>query len=152
MKNFMAILLGAAFIAGCGKTDKFNGKTIAEIKIEKPWIRSAAAGMNTALFFNLSNNTEQDDTLKSVESDAAELIQIHETLKDENGIMRMEEIGKVAIGKKQKVEFKPMGKHIMFIVLKNDLKSGDSVLVKFNFSNSNQIIQKVIVKDFMRKE
>ncbi|GAB4129556.1 MAG: hypothetical protein Fur0015_03500 [Ignavibacteriales bacterium] len=152
MKNLVVLLAGILFIASCGKTDSPNKKTTKEIEIEKPWIRSAAAGMNTALFFNLINNTEFDDTLISVESDAAELIQIHETLKDENGMMRMEEIGKVAVAKNDSVIFKPMGKHIMFIVLKNDLMSGDSVLVKFNFTKSNQIVQKILVKDFMRKE
>jgi len=112
------------------------------------WIRAAAAGMNTALFFELKGSRFYKDTLKSVEADVAEIIQIHETVKDKSGRMVMQEIGPVPVKRGQLVNFKPMGKHIMFIVLKNDLLPGDSVEVKFNFAKSKSIIRKVVVKNF----
>ena len=120
------------------------------VSITNAWIRAAAAGMNTALFFDLKGSKYFGDTLKSVEADAAEIIQIHETVKDESGKMIMREIGATAVPRAKTIFFKPMGKHVMFIVLKNDLLADDSVKVKFNFAKSKPIIKSVIVKNFQK--
>jgi len=150
MKKIILLIITVVMFAGCNSTEKKDANISKEIEIKNPWIRSAAAGMNTALFFDLVNNSEVDDSLVSVESDAAELIQIHETIKTPNGMMQMKEIGKVSVGKGTEIKFKPMGKHIMFILLHEDLSAGDSVGVKFNFSKSKSISQKVVVKDFTK--
>jgi len=150
MKKIILLIITAIIFAGCNSIEKKEAKISKEIEIKNPWIRSAAAGMNTALFFDLKNNSEADDSLVSVESDAAELIQIHETIKAPNGMMQMKEIGKVSVRKGTEMKFKPMGKHIMFILLHEDLPAGDSVEVKFNFSKAKSMSQKVVVKDFTK--
>ena len=41
------------------------------VEIKEAWIRPAAAGMNTALFFKVTNHTESVDTLFDASSNAA---------------------------------------------------------------------------------
>lgn len=145
--RFFVLIILLLVVNSCTKEFRKNDHE-KKLTIKNAWIRSASAGMNTALFFDVVGSRFSVDTLKSVESDAAELIQIHETIKDETGMMSMKEIGLVIIPRAKVISFKPMGKHVMFIVLKNDLFAGDSVKVKFVFSKSKPIVKNVVVKNF----
>ena len=42
-----------------------------KIEIQNAWLRTSGEGMNTAMFFDVVNNTDEPDTLYKVESDLA---------------------------------------------------------------------------------
>ena len=51
------------------------------ITIQDAWIRPAAAKANSALFFEVVNNSSSPDTLLSAKGNLSEIVEIHETYK-----------------------------------------------------------------------
>jgi copper(I)-binding protein len=117
------------------------------VEIKEAWIRPAAAGMNTALFFKVTNHTESVDTLFDASSDAADLVEVHETYVDGDkmGMRRT----KAEIKQGETVEFKPRSLHVMFIKLLKDMKIGDTQEVTLHFKNAGDVKITAEVKDNM---
>ena len=113
--------------------------------IENAWIRPAAKGMNSALYFEVKNNSDNPQTLYKVECAVAKLVEIHETYKKEDK-MAMRKIENVVIKGKSSFKFKPGRHHIMLIRVKEDLKEGSEHEVTFLFKNSVPYKLKVPVK------
>ena len=151
----IVLVLALFFVQGCNEnsSDKNeNDQDLAEgdnLAVLNPWIRPAAQGMNTAAFFTLENNTGVSDTLYDVSSELAVLTQIHETFTDEDNRMGMRHIDFVEIPPHSKIEFKPGGKHVMFMRLKNDLKAGKTAEVTLRFRKAGNVNIKADVKDLM---
>lgn len=123
-----------------------------DIIIEKAWIRNASAGMNTALFFDAVNNSDTDDVLIKAYSNAAEVVEIHETFED-GDMMGMREVKEVIIKANSMFSFKPMHHHVMLIKLKKDLNEGDKVDVTLTFKKAGEIKLSVPVeKMIMNKQ
>lgn len=118
----------------------------SKIQIHDPWIRPAAEGANTALFFVVENNSDQPDTLLSARSPLSELVEVHEMFKKED-MMGMREVEFVAIPPNSKVEFKPRDLHVMLIKMKKDLKIGDQGEAVLVFKKAGEIKVKATVRD-----
>jgi periplasmic copper chaperone A len=119
-----------------------------KIEIQNAWLRTAGAGMNTAMFFDIVNNSDKPDTLYKVESDLAELVQIHETYKN-GDMMGMREVKNVVVKPHSTFKFKPGGHHVMFINLKNDIKEGDKTEVTFFFKVAGKMKVEVPIKNMI---
>ena len=122
------------------------------LKITNAWIRPAAAGMNTAFFFNVYNSSEIADTLLGADSEIAEVVEVHETFTKGEDMMGMRSVNFVEIPAGTNFEFKPMHHHVMLIKVVNDLKMDDEKLLKLNFKNAGEIEvrAKVIDKKIMK--
>lgn len=153
----MLILLSMLFIIGCDEKQEKpadQNQQISEVAKDtaltliNPWVRLAGKGRNTALFVDIVNGTQIDDTLLSVESDIAELVEIHETYKRENNMMGMRQVQFVALPAGDTVSLKPMSLHVMLIGLKQNLKIDDTVSAVMNFSNNAPVTVNGIVKEF----
>lgn len=120
------------------------------ITIKDAWIRIGAQGSNTALFFEVVNNSNVSDTLLNVESDLAEVVEVHETFKRENDMMGMRKVKFVVIPPKSKVQFKPRDLHVMLINLKKDLKMKDKSIATIVFKKAGKIKVEGIVQDMPR--
>ena len=94
--------------------------------------------MATALYFTVENNSNEADTLYSIESDVSKMVQLHETYSN-GSVMGMREIGQIVINPGEKVELEPGGKHVMVMKLKKDLKIGDKVDFKLHFRKAGEI-------------
>ena len=119
-----------------------------KIEIQNAWLRTASAGMNTAMFFDIVNNSDKADTLYKVESDLAELVQIHETYKN-GDMMGMREVKNVVVKPKSNFKFKPGGHHVMFINLKNDIKEGEKSEVTLYFKVAGKMKVEVPIKNMI---
>lgn len=115
------------------------------LKIENAWMRPADKGMNSAMYFKVVNKGTEADTLYKVVSDAAELVQIHETFK-KNGLMGMKEVKYIVIPAGKSVTFKPGGYHVMFIKLKKDLKVKNKGLAELYFKSGVKIKIHPVIK------
>lgn len=116
-----------------------------EVSVENAWIRNASKDMNTALFFDLKNNSDMPDTLFKAESSAAELVQIHETFKD-GDMMGMREVKEIVIEPNSVFNFKPRAHHVMLIRLKKDLDEGSEEEITLHFRNAGAVTFKAPVK------
>ncbi len=116
-----------------------------KLKVENVWLRPAAKGMNSAMYFEIVNNSDKPDTLFKVTSSAAELVQIHETFK-KDGLMGMREVKFVVIKPHSTLKFQPGGYHVMFIKLKKDLKVKSKENAVLYFKHEGMIKVKAVVK------
>lgn len=120
-----------------------------QISIKDAWARPAAKGSNSALYFTAINNSINSDTLIRVESNAADIVEIHESFKNENGMIGMRAVDYVVIPSKSEIKFMPGGFHVMLIDTKKNLKIGDTVNVTLRFKHSKEIKLKATVRDVM---
>jgi copper(I)-binding protein len=119
--------------------------------IEDAWVRVGAKGRNTAMFMNIMNGTELTDTLISAESDAAVLVEVHETYKRENDMMGMREVENIIIPPLTQVSLKPRGLHVMLINLNEDIQIGDTVEATLQFTKAGSISVKGVAKEMKRR-
>lgn len=116
------------------------------IKISDPWVRPAFENSNSAIYFQIENNSGKSDFLTGVESEIAQLTEIHETFSEGDKLM-MRKIESVEIKANSKFEFKPRAHHIMLIKLKKDLKIGDKVEFTLIFKNAGNKNVVAVVKE-----
>ena len=154
-KILVLFLLISLIVLSCNDKNKTldipetNSEVIEKnnLKITNAWIRPGAAGMNTAFFFNVYNSSEIADTLISVESEIAEIVEIHETFTKGEDMMGMRSVDFVEIPAGTNFEFKPMHHHVMLIKVIDDLKIEDEGIVNLNFKNAGKIEVKAKVID-----
>jgi len=97
-------------------------------------------------YFNLNNVTSKADALYKVTSKIAELVQIHSTVKNDDGTMGMKEIRQIAVPANSIIKFEPGGYHIMLINLKRKLKTNSKIEFTFYFKTGGKVKIKAVVK------
>jgi len=101
----------------------------------------------SAAYMTIFNDTDEDETLISVETDVAGEAQLHETVVDENDVARMlEQKDGIRIFPGEKVELAPRGKHIMLLNLTRDLIAGETITLKLEFKSGRSITVTVPVR------
>ncbi len=116
-----------------------------KLEVKDGWVRPAGKGMNTAFYFKAINNSDKADTLLSVKSDVAKMVQMHETF-SKNGMMGMRQVKAIPINAKSTLEFKPGGYHVMVMNLKKDLKKGSLAKFTLHFKYAGDVTVKAPVK------
>ncbi len=105
------------------------------------------AGGNGAAFLTVLNGLAADVRLTGVTGDAAQAVELHETVND-NGVMKMEPHPEgFAIPAGGVLELKPGGKHVMLVGLTKPLPVGDSLDLTLNFEGAEPITLTVPVVD-----
>jgi copper(I)-binding protein len=108
------------------------------IEIKNAWMRPGAKDMNTALYFEVKNNSSQADTLYDAKSGLAERVEVHETYM-QGDMMGMRPAKAVEIKANSTFKFQPGGHHVMFINLKQNLRKGSSAEVTLYFRHAGEI-------------
>lgn len=145
--NLLIITLTiAACIFSCSEkkqddpnTESDSAVRLTGMTIENVWTRVGAERGNSAMYFDIVNNTPNDDTLITVRSEAADLVEIHETYKKEEDRMGMRRVEMVPVPANSTTRFKPMGHHVMLIKLTRDFKTGDTLNAALTFKNAGEI-------------
>lgn len=153
-----AILAGASLaITGCasGSSSPEQSSHSAHdtqqadgLQFSDMWVKAVPSGM-TAAFGKIKNTGSETVHLVKVKSSVSPEMQLHETVQDSNGGMKMQE-------KKGGFEMKPgatltlePGKnHIMLMGVHNELKAGDEVDMTLEMSDGSKRDVKAVVKDF----
>jgi copper(I)-binding protein len=98
-----------------------------------------------AVYVTLRNGGSSPDVLLGATSDAAEHVELHETIRD-GDVMRMRPVAKLEIPAGAALEMKPGGLHIMLINLKRELRPGDRVPVTLTFEHAGPVSLEVQVR------
>ena len=144
-KKFTVAII--VFLFCTGVSPQSISKHELPVIIKNAWVRPAAEHANSAIYFSIENKSAKADTLLKVKSNAAEIVQIHESYKKDNDKMGMREVKFIAIQPKSKFEFKPGGFHVMLINLSCDVKIGSYLEATLVFKHAGKIKIKAAVQD-----
>ena len=134
-----------------------SGSPGPKIKIENAWARPAAANtmgnsgmsgseMTGATYFTLINEGNEEDALIGVTVAVAPRAEVHET-RMQGDVAKMMPVPRVSIPARGRVEFKPLGLHVMMIGLTRDLKTGDTFNLTLQLEKSGKVNALVSVRE-----
>lgn len=142
MKNLLFTSIFALFLLTCsGEPDPSSQPEMLSgegINIEGTWARPASEGRMSAAYFLITNFENEADTLISVHSDVAQLVEIHESYELEGGMMGMREVPELEIPAQSTIRLEQGGLHIMLIQVTRTLADGDTFELTLNFSGSGE--------------
>ncbi|MEM6812270.1 MAG: copper chaperone PCu(A)C [Pseudomonadota bacterium] len=109
---------------------------------------TAASTKNSAAFMTLFNSQGELDRIIRAESNVAEIIELHETIiDDDSGRMMMRKIKDIDLPDQEEVFLEPTGLHIMLIKLKKPLVEGETFPMTLFFEKEKPLaIDVTIVK------
>lgn len=124
----------------CGKVGSAPVK-IGNLALSGGYVRETASDNSpTAGYLTLKNEGSADEKLLRIETDGARSAQIHDSKLDDKGVMRMVPLEEgLTIKAGETVEFKPRGKHLMFIGVQKALKPKALFPVTFVFEKSGEV-------------
>lgn len=137
-KFFYFVLVYTAFAGQLCATE--------QIGIQNAWLPEAPPVMKImAGYLVIKNPTDKIVNIVKVTSPDFQTVEMHESvIKD--GMARMIKQPQVAIPAKSQIEFKSGGLHLMLINKKRKLKTGDEVLLTFEFDKGKKVTTKAMVK------
>jgi copper(I)-binding protein len=91
----------------------------------------------TSMFLTIQNNTKDDISLVKISSELSDEIELHE-MNMTGGKMVMRSIESILIKRKDKIELKSGGMHVMIFKIKKALKENDHYKFKLYFSNKTE--------------
>lgn len=118
----------------------------SEIQVDDLRARPAGEGSMSAAYFTITNHTSAADTLLSISSDAAQLLEIHESFEGEDGMMGMREIEGLEIPAGSVVHLEPGGYHVMLMRLNEDLEAGQTFEMTLHFARNGDETVEVPVR------
>ncbi|UCM92944.1 copper chaperone PCu(A)C [Candidatus Tisiphia endosymbiont of Melanophora roralis] len=121
----------------------------ASVTILNAWARPSATvskNNNSAIYFEIFNDSDLDYNLVNVSSDIANKVELHKSFVDEKGVSKMVKLDKLVIPAKSSAILQPGGMHIMLLDLKAILKVGDNFDLFLYFDNGLQKVVQVEVK------
>lgn len=145
-----AMLLALTGCAGSPAADPTPSQVPAgeSVTIDDAWVKAVDEGMSAA-FGTLVNAGDQDVTVVSATTGAADHVELHETVKGASGEMVMREAdGGFVIPHGGSFPLEPGGHHIMLMGLTGPLKAGEEVTVTVTFSDDSTAEFTAPVKDF----
>lgn len=116
-----------------------------DITVKDAWIRPGAQGMNTAIYFTITNNSDSPDTLYDAKANVSKVVEVHETYK-KGELMGMRKTEFVVIKARSSFSFKPGAHHIMLIDLNRKLKVGEKYTCRLFFKRAGEIRVEAVVK------
>lgn len=148
MRTIVLFVAALLFFVCCNQNDKIESNENSSLKFSSadgtitlldPVMRPSAKGMNGAIFLTIKNNSSNTDTLYSVESDIAELVEIHETYKVNKDKMGMRHVNEISIPSESVFFLKPGSYHIMLIGLNEDVLLGKEIKAQLIFKHAGKI-------------
>lgn len=117
----------------------------SKIEVSQASVRLLNGDMPAAGYLLIKNTGGLNDRLLSVSADFADMLMLHKSSVDSNGIARMEMVMSIDVPAGQQVELKPGGFHILLQGLKADIKAGDVVTLRLQFEQAGTISVQALV-------
>lgn len=104
----------------------------------------AAAGNPAAVYFTITNDGPEDQTMRAAKLQGAESALFHETA-DMSGQMDMQELLQVNVPAGESVAFEQGGKHVMVMGLPEGLEPGGELEVTLSFVRGDKVSFPVVL-------
>ncbi|HDK38020.1 MAG TPA: copper chaperone PCu(A)C [Thiolapillus brandeum] len=133
-KRFLTSLaLGLTLASPC-----FAGTAADDIQIIDPWAREVPPGLTTSAgFLGMKNTGDKEHKLVAAESANTGMVELHTHIND-NGVMRMRPVENIAVAPGGTTTLQPGGLHLMLMMLKKPLKSGDKMAITLEFEDGSK--------------
>ena len=136
IKRLLTSLIFSVIIS----TNSLASSTEKSFVVTHQWIRlPAETSVNTAAYFNIHNNTNQDlkiiDT--KIEDGVCQRAEIHGYKQDEQSVMKMFKLESITIPARTSIEFKPGSNHVMLMGLLKRLDNHSKYKLKLKFLPAN---------------
>ncbi len=128
---FLTIAAILAFAKGANADGIITMKAVAESS-KTPTAKTGAA------YIMLMNHGPEPDKLIGITSEVAASAMLHLS-KDENGVMRMEDVNELEVAPGQTIDMATEGYHIMLTGLKAPLKKGDKIDLVLRFAKAGDV-------------
>lgn len=103
---------------------------------------------NSAAYALLLNLTDTDDVLLSVNSDAADAVELHEMAMGANDVMQMRPVeGGISVPAGSYVQLQPGGFHVMLIGLTQPLDADTTLDLTLTFAEAGDVTLTVPVRE-----
>ena len=109
------------------------------IEIAEAWARPGRENGVSAVYMHVLNGSADTDTLVSLSSPSAGLVELHETFDRGEGMMGMRESEEPYFPGKSVVTMRPGGLHVMLMQLNEVLTEGAEVELNLVFSHAGEI-------------
>ena len=120
------------------------------ISITDLWGRtSPAVAENGAFYMMLTNNSDTDDALLSVSTEACGMVELHEMYDKGEGVMGMRpvESGTIPVSAGGSTELKPGGLHVMCMGKQIDFAAGTEIPLTLTFENAGELTVTAVIRD-----
>ena len=129
-------LLPDSFVAA--KDQRPPGK-IGGIRVENAWIRFVPySSKHTVAYMILRNHGNAEDRLLSVQSDVAQVVEMHQVLKD-GDLVSMQPVEYILVPAHESTALEPGGYHLMLINLQRVLKEREHVSLTLQFEHAGDL-------------
>ena len=119
-----------------------------QLTVTDPWVKAVDTGM-TGAFLIVKNTGSAEVHIVSAASPASAMMELHETVMDSSGSMKMQEKkGGFILKAGETHEFKPGSDHIMFMGVSSPLKSGTTATFTLKFADGSTLPVKAEVRTF----
>ncbi|MCB2112965.1 MAG: copper chaperone PCu(A)C [Parvularculaceae bacterium] len=149
------ILISALALAACGedaaapaaKALNCEAREGAAPTAQGAWMREQAdASAMSAAYFTLCNSSTAPIVLTGVSTPIAGVTEIHETTRDENGVVSMAPAGEIELAPGELVAFEPGGKHVMLMSLPAPIAPGERAALTLEFADGTSIEVEALAK------
>ncbi|MBM3392816.1 MAG: copper chaperone PCu(A)C [Betaproteobacteria bacterium] len=127
----------------------FGATALADVTVKDSWVRGTTPAQKaTGAFFEITSS--EAGALLSASSPVAGVVEIHHTMKMEDGVMKMRAIPKLDLPAGKGVKLQPGGNHVMLMELKQQMKKGDVVPITLKIEGKDKKVQTVEIKAEVR--
>ncbi|MEX2586166.1 MAG: copper chaperone PCu(A)C [Balneolaceae bacterium] len=142
-KLYAALFTAFLLLTSCGSGGEEESESFRldgeGIEVEGAWARPGSEGRMSAAYLLITNFDETADTLASLESDASQLTELHESYEMEEGMSGMREVELLVIPPRSTVRLEPGGLHVMLIQLLHNYSEGDVIELTLEFTGGQTI-------------
>ncbi|MHC6227634.1 copper chaperone PCu(A)C [Pseudomonas sp. X10] len=142
-----ALILAALLLPGAFANA--HEYTQGDLHIAHPWsLELPPNAPNVAAYFVVHNNGKEDDRLISVDSPITDDAQLHEHVKTDAGLMKMQQVPSVTVPAGQDLTFAPSAYHVMLLQPKDRslLSDGKRFPLTLHFEKAGDITVEVAVQ------
>ena len=122
----LCLMTGAAFARGA-----------PAVTVSGAWARASLPHQDEAAAY-LTLQSAGGDTLTGVESPAAGMVMLHQTVR-KNGVAQMDDVDSLALPAGVQVALAPGGTHLMLMDVAKPLKAGDTLRVTLHFAKAGDL-------------
>lgn len=147
---FALIALGACAreeAAPAAKALSCEARAGGAVTASGAWIREQKdQSAMTAAYFSLCNGTMAPVTLTGLSTPVAGLVELHQTSRDESGVVSMAPTGEITLQPGELLVFEPGGRHAMLMSLTGAIASGEHSPLTLEFADGSTIAADAVAR------